>query len=160
MTHINIFTNPYHTLHQISQPVHFFQPPMGYTDWSQFEKDFLYCMTSANGIGLAANQIGITQRFFGIGHSSFDTFKKPAILYNARITKASEEVEIGEEGCLSFPGVIYNVYRPVNVEVEWQDMKGTTEGAKLKGLEARCFQHELDHINGITFNLKAEENQC
>ena len=158
MTAISIFINPYHTLHQISQPVHFFQPPMGYRDWSQFEQDFLHCMTKANGIGLAANQVGTTQRFFGIGHSSFDEFKKPAIIYNARITKASEEVEIDEEGCLSFPGQIYNVYRPVEIEAEWQNMKGEMQGAKLKGYEARCFQHELDHINGITFNQRAEEN--
>lgn len=157
MTHILIYVNPYHTLHQVSAPVHFFQPPMRYNSWSQFEQDFLYTMISANGMGLAANQIGLTQRFFAMGHDSFDVFSKPAILYNARIIKTSEEQEIGEEGCLSFPGVIYNVYRAVNIEVEWQTMKGTTEGATLRGLEARCFQHELDHINGVTFNLKAEE---
>jgi len=116
-------------------------------------------MISAGGIGLAANQVGITQRFFGIGHDSFDNFKKPTILYNARMTKISEEVEIGEEGCLSFPGTYYNVYRAKEIEVEWQNMTGETLGAKLKGLEARVFQHELDHINGITFNQKAEELQ-
>ena len=158
MTHINIFTNPYWTLHQQSTPVHFFQPPMRYNDWSQFEQDFLHCMTSANGLGLAANQIGVTQRFFGIGHHSFDEFKKPVILYNARITRASEEVAIDEEGCLSFPGQIYNVYRSVKIDVEWQNMKGETQGATLKGYEARCFQHELDHLDGITFNQRAEDN--
>lgn len=158
MTAISIFINPYHTLHQISHPVHFFQPPMGYSEWSQFEKDFLHSMIQANGIGLAANQVGITQRFFGIGHSSFDEFKKPVILYNARITRASEEVEIADEGCLSFPGVTYNVYRSVEIDAEWQNMKGETTGATLKGYEARCFQHELDHLNGITFDQRAEEN--
>jgi peptide deformylase len=157
MTHISIYINPYHTLHQVSSPVHFFQPPMRYTDWSQFEQDFLYTMTSARGIGLAANQIGLTQRFFGMGHSSFDVFRKPAILYNARIITASEEQEIGEEGCLSFPGTYYNVYRAKQVEIEWQTMKGETKSATLRGLEARCFQHELDHIDGITFNKRAEE---
>jgi peptide deformylase len=60
-------------------------------------------MTSARGLGLAANQVGLTQRFFAMGHDSFDVFQKPAILYNARIIRASEEQEIGEEGCLSFP---------------------------------------------------------
>ena len=157
MTHMMIYVNPFPTLHEPSQPVYFFQPPMGYQDWSQFEKDYLHCMLSAGGLGLSANQVGVTQRFFGIGHSSFDVFKKPVILYNARIIKASEEVEIGEEGCLSFPGVIYNIYRSKEIEVEWQNMKGETQGAKLKNLEARCFQHEIDHLNGITFNQKAEE---
>jgi len=149
---------PYPTLRQISTPVNFFMPPAGYNDWSQFEKDYIHLMIRGRGIGLAANQIGITLRFFSIGHESFDEFKKPAILYNAKVTKASDELEIDEEGCLSFPGVVYNVYRSKEVEVEWQNMKGDTLGAKLSGLEARCFQHELDHLNGITFDLKAEEN--
>jgi peptide deformylase len=157
MTHISIYINPYHTLHQASAPVHFFQPPMNYSDWSQFEQDFLHCMMSARGLGLAANQVGHTQRFFAMGHSSFDVFKKPAILYNARIITASEEQEIGEEGCLSFPDTYYNVFRAKQIEVEWQTMKGETKSATLRGLEARCFQHELDHINGITFNQRAEE---
>jgi peptide deformylase len=90
-------------------------------------------------------------------HDSFDVFQKPAILYNARIIRASEEQEIGEEGCLSFPNIYYNVYRAKQIEVEWQNMKGAMQGATLQGLEARCFQHELDHINGITFNQRAEE---
>ena len=157
MTHMMIYTDPYHTLHQVSTPMHFFSPPLGYRDWSQFEQDYLHCMISAQGLGLAANQIGSTQRFFAMGYDSFDVFKKPAILYNARITQASDEQEIGEEGCLSFPDTYYNVYRAKQIEVEWQTMKGETEGAVLRGLEARCFQHELDHINGITFNQRAEE---
>jgi peptide deformylase len=54
--------------------------------------------------------------------------------------------------------VYYNVYRPKQIEVEWQNMTGERQGAELSGLEARCFQHELDHLNGITFNQVAEEN--
>ena len=157
MTHIMIYTDPYHTLHQVSAPVHFFQPHMGYDAWSQFKQDYLHSMTSANGLGLAANQVGLAQRFFAMGHESFDVFTKPAILYNARIILASEEQEIGEEGCLSFPDTYYNVYRATQIEVEWQNMKGELNSATLSGLEARCFQHELDHINGITFNQRAEE---
>jgi peptide deformylase len=154
---MQIVISSYPTLHQVSTPVNFFMPPVG-NDWSQFEKDYLHLMVAGHGLGMAANQIGITQRFFGIGHESFDEFKKPVILYNPRVTKTSEEVEIDREGCLSFPGVWYNVYRPVEVEVEWQNMKGEMQGTKLKGYEGRCFQHELDHLNGITFDYKAEEN--
>ena len=157
MTHMMIYIDPYHTLHQVSQPVHFFSPPMNYADWSQFEQDYLHLMTTARGMGLAANQVGSTQRFFAMGHSSFDVFQKPAILYNARIITASDEQEIGEEGCLSFPDTYYNVYRAKQIEVEWQTMNRDTRRATLRGLEARCFQHELDHINGITFNQRAEE---
>ena len=157
MTHMMIYLNPYHTLHQASSPVHFFQPPMGYKSWSQFEQDYLHLMTQSRGLGLAANQLGVTQRFFAMGHESFDVFTKPVILYNAKIIKASEEQEIDEEGCLSFPDIYYNVYRAKQIEVEWQDMKGKTNNTTLSGYEARCFQHELDHINGITFNQRAEE---
>lgn len=158
MTHMNIFTNPYHTLHQISTPVMFGNEiPYRYNNWSQFEEDYLHCMKENRGLGLAANQLGFTKRIFGMGHNSFDTFKKPAILYNARINSVSDQVEISEEGCLSFPGVIYNVYRSTEIEVEWQNMIGEIQSATLKGLEARVFQHEFDHINGITFDQRAEE---
>jgi len=156
MISINFFPNP--ALSQVSQPVNFFQPPMGYEDWVQFEREYLFTMIKNYGIGLAANQVGVTQRFFGIGYDSFDEFKKHAIVYNPRVTRMSDEVEIDPEGCLSFPGVTYNVYRSIEIDAEWQNMKGETQGATLKGLEARCFQHELDHLNGITFNYKAEEN--
>ena len=155
---IKVYQYPFPTLLQRSDPVNFLVPPMGYNDWSQFEKEYLLTMIRNRGIGLAANQVGVTQRFFGIGYDSFDEFKKPAIVYNPRITKASDDVEIDTEGCLSFSGVIYNVYRSVEIDAEWQNMKGEMQGATLKGLEARCFQHELDHLNGITFNTKAEEN--
>ena len=158
MKNLNIYSYPYPTLNQVSTQSHFFRPPMGYENWDKFEKDMIKLMVMNSGIGLAANQVGCTERFFSIGYQSFDEFKIPAIIYNARITKASDELEIGEEGCLSFPGVTYNVYRPIEIEAEWQNNRGETTGAVLKGLEARCFQHELDHLNGITFNLRAEEN--
>lgn len=160
MKQLKINTWPDPILNTVSTPVSFFIPPMGYQSWEEFERDFIFTMLTANGIGLAANQVGVAQRFFALGWKGFDVFRKPAIIYNARITKASDELEIGEEGCLSFPGLLYNVYRSKEIEIEYQDMKGTTFNKSLKDLEARCFQHELDHINGITFNTEAEELQC
>jgi peptide deformylase len=108
-------------------------------------------------MGLAANQIGITKRFFAIGHESFDVFKKPAIIYNPVLVYADEEQELRQEGCLSFPGVWVQVSRPKTIMVRYQNNKGEFLLSRLEGLEARCFQHELDHLDGITFNKRVSK---
>jgi peptide deformylase len=114
-------------------------------------------MIHSKGMGLAANQIGITKRFFAIGHESFDVFKKPAIIYNPVLVNADEEQELGQEGCLSFPGVWVQVNRSRAVMVRYQNNKGEFLLSRLEGLEARCFQHELDHLDGITFNKRVSK---
>jgi peptide deformylase len=114
-------------------------------------------MIHSRGMGLAANQIGITKRFFAIGHESFDVFKKPAIIYNPVLVNADEEQELGQEGCLSFPGVWVQVNRSRAVMVRYQNNKGEFLLSRLEGLEARCFQHELDHLDGITFNKRVSK---
>ena len=63
-------------------------------------------------MGLAANQVGITKRFFAIGSETFDKFKKSAIIWNPSIVRESEEKSLDEEGCLSFKGIIFKVERP------------------------------------------------
>jgi peptide deformylase len=114
-------------------------------------------MIHSKGMGLAANQIGITKRFFAIGHESFDVFKKPAIIYNPVLVNADDEQELGQEGCLSFPGVWVQVSRPKTIMVRYQNNKGEFLLSRLEGLEARCFQHELDHLDGITFNKRVSK---
>jgi peptide deformylase len=114
-------------------------------------------MIHSRGMGLAANQIGITKRFFAIGHESFDVFKKPAIIYNPVLVNADEEQELGQEGCLSFPGIWVQVSRPKIIMVRYQNNKGEFLLSRLEGLEARCFQHELDHLDGITFNKRVSK---
>jgi peptide deformylase len=128
---------------------------MRYRDLETFEHDMIHLMIHSKGLGLAANQIGITKRFFAIGHESFDVFKKPAIIYNPVLVNADEEQELAQEGCLSFPGLLLQVSRPKIIMVRYQNNKGEFLLSRLEGLEARCFQHELDHLNGITFNKKA-----
>ena len=83
-------------------------------------------MEDEGGLGLAANQIGITKRFFAIGHDSFDTIRNPAIIYNPRILKSSTEKVIDVEGCLSFMGVWVKVERPKIVEVQYELSNGQT----------------------------------
>jgi len=147
--------NPYHTLYAVSTEFRFDEIPMRYRDLELFEHDMIHLMINSRGLGLAANQIGITKRFFAMGHESFDVFKKPAIIYNPVLVFADEEQELGQEGCLSFPGLLLQISRPKIIMVRYQNNKGEFLLSRLEGLEARCFQHELDHLNGITFNKKA-----
>ena len=152
---MSIMVHPYHTLYTVSTEFRFDEIPMRYRDLETFEHDMIHLMIHSKGLGLAANQIGITKRFFAIGHESFDVFKKPAIIYNPVLVSADEEQELGQEGCLSFPGLLLQVSRPRIIMVRYQNNKGEFLLSRLEGLEARCFQHELDHLNGITFNKKA-----
>jgi peptide deformylase len=114
-------------------------------------------MLDENGMGLAANQVGITKRFFAIGHDAFDTFKKSAIIWNPVIKTESEEKVLDLEGCLSFSGIFVKVERPKIIEVEYETTQGTKQTARLDGMESKCFQHELDHLEGITFNQRVSK---
>ena len=152
---MSIVVNPYHTLHTVSTEFLYNEIPFGYKTLESFEHDLIHLMIHSQGLGLAANQIGITKRFFAIGHESFDVFKKPAIIYNPVLVFADEQQELGQEGCLSFPGLLLQISRSKIITVRYQNNKGEFLLSRLEGLEARCFQHELDHLNGITFNKKA-----
>lgn len=126
---------------------------LGYTDIEIFEKDFInYLSTFENGIGLSANQIGVLKRFFVIGYSRFDNFKEPTVVWNPSITWVSKKANKMAEGCLSFPDTELSILRPWAIRARWQDSKGKVSYLEMKGLEARCFMHELDHLNGITFD--------
>ena len=129
----------------------------GYDDVERFETDLIKLMLDERGMGLAANQIGITKRFFAIGHSSFDTFQKHAIIWNPHVINFSEEKVIDVEGCLSFKDTFVKVERPKIIEVQYETTQGKTEFAKLDGMESKCFQHELDHLDGITFNKRVSK---
>lgn len=156
---ISIFIHPYHTLYTASEQFRFDDIPFGYKTLELFEHDLIHLMTHSQGMGLAANQIGITKRFFAIGHESFDVFQKPAIIYNPVLVSADREQEVIQEGCLSFPGLLLQVSRPLTIMVRYQNNKGEFLMSRLTGMEARCFQHELDHINGVTFNQRAEKEK-
>ena len=154
---IQIFQYPYETLTQTSTAWTDSDSIEGYTDIERFEHDMIKLMLDERGMGLAANQIGITKRFFAIGHDSFDTFQKPAIIWNPLITKQSEEKVIDLEGCLSFKNIFVKVERPKVIEVQYETTQGKTRIEKLDGMESKCFQHELDHLDGITFNKRVSK---
>ncbi len=154
---MQIFINPYQTLHTQSKPFDFNEGIKHYPDLERFQNDMVNLMKNANGLGLAANQVGITRRFFAIGHESFDIIQKPVIMWNPSIVRESKEKTLDIEGCLSFPGMFVKVLRPKKVTVRWQNLKGETLMQHLDGYEAKCFQHELDHLDGVTFDQRVSK---
>lgn len=108
-------------------------------------------MIANHGIGLAANQIGITKRVFVMGSENIEGFPKPFALFNPRLLEVSEEQDLYKEGCLSYPGLFLSIKRPSVIRVEYQDSKGNVHDVAMSGLVARCFQHELEHLDGICF---------
>lgn len=98
------------------------------------------------GIGLSANQCGIYERVFIIGTDDFFI-----ACINPKVISQSEETIKDNEGCLSFPGMHLKIDRPKTIEVEFTNENGDIKRMTLEGLTARCFLHELDHMNGIRF---------
>ena len=156
-TVIQLFQYPHKTLSEISSEWKRDDKIEGYESLDRFEEDMIMLMKMQKGMGLAANQIGITKRFFAIGHDSFDTFQKPAIIWNPQIINFSEEKIIDVEGCLSFKDIFVKVERPKVIEVQYETTQQKTRFAKLDGMEFKCFQHELDHLDGITFNKRVSK---
>ena len=154
---IQVFQFPHETLLQTSTAWTGQDTIQGYDDKQKFEHDMIKVMLEEKGMGLAANQIGITKRFFAIGHDTFDTFAKSAIIMNPQIIKFSDEKVFDIEGCLSFKRIWLKVERPKVIEVQYETAQGKTRFAKLQGMESKCFQHELDHLDGITFNKRVSK---
>jgi peptide deformylase len=103
-------------------------------------------MNDALGVGLAAPQVGLSQRLlvYRVGHEA------PLVaLVNPELEWTSEDDECGEEGCLSIPGIGVDVDRPVHVRVRGRDEFGDTRMVEASGLEARVIQHEMDHLDGV-----------
>ena len=96
------------------------------------------------GLGLSANQCGVFERVFVIGTDQFQI-----ACINPRIVGKSPSTIKESEGCLSYPGLYVKVDRPDWVEVEYTNENGELIQTRLDGVTARCFQHELDHMNGI-----------
>lgn len=117
----------------------------------------LTTLEEAEGVGLAAPQIGVDGRFFVVDIRD----GKQYIFVNPEILETSEELGPYEEGCLSIPGVYHNVTRPVRVKVHAQDEYGKAFTLEADGLLARVIQHENDHLNGHMFidRLTPEEKE-
>lgn len=115
-------------------------------------EEMLRFVKSNNAIGLAANQVGIPKRMFVMSIEGEDF-----VCINPIVLSESPTVSSQEEGCLSFDKKTCEVERPVEIVVEYSDIKGDIIQKTFNGIRARCFLHELDHLNGITmFKRKSE----
>ena len=146
MTIRTIITEPNKLLRQISKPV----DKVGVEEQKLMD-DMLDTMYAANGIGLAAIQIGVPKRIivmditWGKGEKSPMYFVNPVIKYKDKVKS------VYEEGCLSVPNQFAEVERPKNCRVEYLDYEGKKKILEAEGLLATCIQHEMDHLEGILF---------
>jgi peptide deformylase len=120
-------------------------------------KDMAETMNANNGLGLAAPQVGINKRIFvttinqGTDHEGLITMINPEIEFT------NDELETGEEGCLSLPELFKPVTRHKYVRVKYKDLKNSDHILDLEGLNARVIQHETDHLDGILFIDRIDE---
>ena len=146
MTIKTILTEPNKLLRQISLPV----KKVGKEEQNLMD-DMLETMYAANGIGLAAIQVGIPKRIIVMDISRDENNKEPLFLVNPVIKNKDILKSTYEEGCLSVPNQFAEIDRPKNCEVEYFDYNGEKKLLKAEGLLATCIQHEMDHLEGILF---------
>lgn len=123
------------------------------TNARTLEIDMVQTMVVHKGRGLAANQVGILKRVFAIHLEG----QVPFCMFNPKVISYSDVIEEGEEGCLSFPALWLKVKRYSSITAEYFDRDGNQRIIELSGIDARCFLHELDHLNGITFTTKVSQ---
>ena len=146
MTIKKILTEPNKLLRQISKPVE----KVG-DEERKLMDDMLDTMYHANGIGLAAIQIGVPKRIIVLDLRKNEEQKNPMYFVNPIILKKNEKKATYEEGCLSVPNQFAEIDRPSSCEVEYLDYDGNKKNLKAEGLLATCIQHEMDHLEGILF---------
>jgi len=133
------------------EPFNFENPP---EDPLELTKNLIETMYDANGIGLAANQVGLNYRLFVMrGTEDSGDFS----CFNPRIVWLSDEHILLEEGCLSYPGVVVKIKRPRHVRLRFEAPSGETITHKFTGITARVIQHEMDHLNGVLFYNNANK---
>ena len=108
-------------------------------------------MYAANGIGLAAIQIGVPKRIIVMDISKDEDKKQPMYFVNPVVKNKNKEKSTYEEGCLSVPDQFAEIDRPSKCEIEFLDFNGEKKLIKAEGLLATCIQHEMDHLEGILF---------
>jgi peptide deformylase len=113
--------------------------------------DMLETMYDAPGIGLAAPQVGVSKRMLVLDIAGQDEEPRPMRVINPEIVAASVDMAIYDEGCLSFPEQYAQVRRPSHITLRYLDETGAAQEIEADGLLATCLQHEIDHLDGITF---------
>ena len=148
----NVLTKEQPGLYKTSRPVTQFNPRL-----HQLLDDMRDTLSRQNGVGLAAPQVGVLRRAVIVLETNVPEGEEEYMieLVNPEIVESSGE-QLGAEGCLSVPGEYGLVKRPMNVRVRAQDRNGEFFEVEGTGLTARCFCHEIDHLNGIVFTSKCE----
>ena len=141
-----ILTEPNKILRQVSKTV-----DQVTKDEQKLMDDMLETMYHANGIGLAAIQIGIPKRIIVMDIGWKNEKKNPMYFVNPIIKNKNKDLSTYEEGCLSVPNQFAEINRPSTCEVEYLDYNGNKKIIKASGLLATCIQHEMDHLEGILF---------
>lgn len=129
-------------LDKVMPNFNFNEPPINPIDLADIMAE---CLKKYNGIGLAANQIGLPYRCFILRTEPM------IIMFNPKIVDISEKTSLMEEGCLSFPNINIRVKRHDGIRVRYTAPSGNTTTENFKGMTARIIQHEIDHLDGITF---------
>ena len=139
-------------LREPTQRFDFSNPPM---DPTELFKNLRDTMIANNGLGLAANQVGIPYNVFVIGnpHIKDSVFS----VFNPTIVDYSDAITLGEEGCLSFPNLFTKVKRSNIIKARFSGHDGKVDTIKFDGFTARAFQHEYDHLQGEVFTQKTSK---
>ena len=114
-------------------------------------EDMADSMYAADGIGLAAVQIGVPKRVIVMDLDQKDGQKNWRVFINPKILWASDEMAVFEEGCLSVPEIYDDVERPARIKAEYLDLDGKRVEMEADGMLATCLQHEMDHLEGVLF---------
>jgi len=144
MTHLTILRYPDPRLHTVAKPVADVNQRL-----SQLVSDMFETMYEAAGIGLAATQVDVHERLIVIDVS--EKRDEPMVLINPELVWLSEETRLGEEGCLSVPGIYDGVVRSIAVKVQALNLDGQLQTYEAEGTLAVCIQHEMDHLLGKVF---------
>ena len=144
MTQLTILRYPDPRLHTVAKPVADVNQRL-----SQLVSDMFETMYEAAGIGLAATQVDVHERLIVIDVS--EKRDEPMVLINPELVWRSEETRLGEEGCLSVPGIYDGVERSLAVKVQALNLDGQLQTYEAEGTLAVCIQHEMDHLLGKVF---------
>lgn len=146
MTIRPILTAPDPRLKAVSEPVEKVDDEI-----RKLADDLIESMYAADGIGLAAIQVGVPKRMLVMDIAQAQGKREPMVFINPKIVWASDEMATFEEGCLSVPDIWDDVERPAKIRAEYLDRDGKQQTLEAEGLLATCLQHEMDHLEGILF---------
>ncbi len=142
---MKIVISPDPVLNAVAEPCE-----IGDKSLPRLAKEMIKAMYKANGVGLAAPQVGVSKRLIVVDCNDEDYGEDPMVLVNPEIVEAWGDPVRGDEGCLSCPGVNVPIVRKPWVKVRFFDLDGEEWEIESDGLLGRCLQHEIDHLNGIT----------